>query len=248
MQRKWQHSSTSGMLWSWGHEGEKKPGLKNTKDSCLCSREHREYGSLTNRSIVWHSLQFLHNINVQQLKGQQILQEETPHSFHEQTLKLNHICPWQHRSHWCTNNTLFLNTTSEGSFPTTYIYVIEYGAQIRAVRDKAKNPVVRGQRKTQCWLFFENLNLSCTYLPHNDSPWYQFEKTALLFKMQYTLSEKSGHFYSSEALFLQMSTYRDIKPKMVCFLATWILVLYLCSEEIDRWDIKFSLTWQVFDL
>lgn len=77
MQRKWQHSSTSGMLCSWGYEGEKKPRLKTTKDSCLCLREHREYGSLTNRSVVWHSLQFLHNINVQQLKGQQILQEKT---------------------------------------------------------------------------------------------------------------------------------------------------------------------------
>lgn len=83
-----------------------KPRLKNIQDSCLCLREHTEYRSLTNRSIVWHSLQFLHNINVQQLKGEQILQEKTHSSFHEQTLKLNHSCTWQHRSHWCTNNTL----------------------------------------------------------------------------------------------------------------------------------------------
>jgi hypothetical protein len=32
--------------------------------------------NLTHRGVVWHSLQFLDNVYIQQLKGQQVLEKE----------------------------------------------------------------------------------------------------------------------------------------------------------------------------
>lgn len=126
--------------WRW------KEAKLYTKDSCLCSREHPEHRSLTNRSIVWHPLQFLHNINVQQLKGQQILQgkhTELPwaNSESESHLHLAAQIPLMYTQHFVPQHNL------RGSFPPTYFYIIEYGAQIRAARDKAKNTLVRARER-----------------------------------------------------------------------------------------------------
>lgn len=127
-----------------------------------------------------------------------------------------------------------------------YIHITEYGTQIRSARGKAKYSLARGQRRTQPCDATENLSLSCTYFPYSGSPQYRFRKTVLLHKMQYTLPENTVATLELRSfLFLWML---DIQLKVVCFISTWILALYLCSEEINRWDIKFSLTWQIFDL
>lgn len=82
-------------------------------------------------------------------KDSKSYRKKITHNFHEQTLQMNQICTWQHRSHWCTNNTLFLNTTSGGNIS----YITEYGAQIRAARDKAKNSLVKDREKLNADFF-----------------------------------------------------------------------------------------------
>lgn len=162
MQRKWQHSSTSGMLCSWGYEGEKKPRLKNTKDRCLCSREHTEYRSLTNRSIVWHSFQFLHNINVQQLKGQQILQEKT----HMSKLWNWIISVLGSTDPTDVQITLGSSTQPQGAvFPQHIFTPLNMLHKMKAARGKAKNSLVRARERLNADSFWRIL-ICPTYTFH----------------------------------------------------------------------------------
>lgn len=62
---------------------------------------------------MWHSLQFLHNINVQQLKGQQILQKKTPQFSSANAEMESYAAIPSIRSQDLTNNSTLLVTQHE---------------------------------------------------------------------------------------------------------------------------------------